>query len=236
MSNHISLTDQVQATPARCNVTNESFRQMMDATPVPVPPNPQLEVPSFFRPSDLFAVKGNRCTVPDYCFIRKNNDRQMLMFADGACTNNGLPDARAGWAVCVGPQRVVKGRLEPSEVGSTGGQTSNRAELQSVIVALGLRAWKGEGFNSIVIASDSEYVVKGYCERLKLWKQRDWKTAIGTNVRNKDLWEALDFTIHSLAKGGVQVLFWRIPREWNEADKYAKEATVSILRCPHDLS
>ena len=193
----------------------------------------EVQNPSLFHPRDLFAVKGNR-NAPAF-FIRKNNDRQMLMFVDGACTNNGLPDARAGWAVCVGPQHIVKGRLEPPEDGSTGGQTSNRAELRSVIVALGLRIWRGEGFNSVVIASDSEYVVKGYCEHLEVWKKRDWKTTVGTDVKNKDLWEALDFVIHSLAKVGVQVLFWRIPREWNEADKYAKEATVSHSSVVHTI-
>ena len=150
------------------------------------------------------------------------------MFVDGTCFDNGKPNARAGWAVCVGPNIVVKGRLEPAVVGSSGGQTSNRAELRSVIVALGLRHWKGEGFKSVVIASDSEYVVKGYCERLIAWKRRGWKTARGTDVVNKDLWEALDEMIQSLAQGGVQVLFWR---ELNEADQYAKQAAVSVSRC-----
>src|SRR5258708_36162609 len=106
----------------------------------------------------------------------------MLMFVDGACIDNGKPNARAGWAVCVGPNIVVKGRLEPGAIASNGGQTNNRAELRSAIVALGLRFWKGEGFKSVVIASDSEYVVKGFCERLAAWKLRGWKTARGTDV------------------------------------------------------
>lgn len=194
------------------------------------------QIPSFkFPPTDLFAVKPNRCTIPGYRFVRKDSKHQMLMFVDGACINNGSPNARAGWAVCLGPNIVVKGRLEPPERGASGGQTSNRAELRSAIVALGLRIWKGEGFSSIVIATDSEYVVKGYCERLETWKQRNWKTARNTNVLNRDLWEALDDKIHDLANQGMQVLFWRIPREWNEADKYAKEAAVSIPRL-HNLS
>jgi ribonuclease HI len=227
MSDHNNLTDQVPANPPRLAMTNEIWEEIMDTTPIPVLPNPQLEVPPSSRPTELFAVKSNRCTLPAYRFIRKDNDRQMLMFVDGACTNNGLPNARAGWAVCVGPNIVVKGRLEPPEVGSSGRQTSNRAELRSVIVALGLRVWKGEGFNSVVIASDSEYVVKGYCEHLAVWKCRDWKTTRGTDVANKDLWEVLDKSVHRLANKGVQVLFWRIPRELNEADKYAKQAAVS---------
>ena len=208
----------------------------MDSTPIPMLENPQLDVPASSRPVDLFAVKLNRCTVPGYRFIRINDQSQMLMFVDGACIDNGKPNARAGWAVCVGPNIVVKGRLEPGAIGSSGGQTSNRAELRSAIVALGLRFWKGEGFKSVVIASDSEYVVKGFCERLTAWKRRGWKTARGTDVANKDLWEVLDEKIQSLAKVGVQVLFWRVSRELNEADQYAKQAAVRIPRSRPNLS
>jgi ribonuclease HI len=234
MSNQ-RLSDQVPSNPPTFTMTNEIWKDIMDLTPVPLPENPQLDVPALSRPIDLFAVKSNRCTLPGYRFIRINDQSQMLMFVDGACSGNGEQNARAGWAVCVGPNIVVKGRLEPAAVGSSGGQTNNRAELRSAIVALGLRYWKGEGFKSVVIASDSEYVVKGYCERLTTWKRRGWKTARGTDVINKDLWEALDEEIQSLAKAGVQVLFWRIPRELNEADQYAKQAAVSISRCRLDL-
>ena len=87
-----------------------------------------------------------------------------------------------------------------------------------------------------MIASDSEYVVKGYCEWLAAWRRRNWRTTRGTDVLNKDLWEVLDGQIHSLAKQGTQVWFWRIPREWNEADKYAKEAAVSFPCCRPDMT
>jgi len=65
---------------------------------------------------------------------------------------------------------------------------------------------------------------------------RNWRTAGGTEVRNKDLWEDLDSQVRRLAEVRVQVLFWRIPWELNEADKYAKEAAVSMLRCRRDPS
>jgi hypothetical protein len=86
---------------------------------------------------------------------------------------------------------------------------------------------KKERFNSVVIASDSEYVVK-CCERLALWEERDWKTAKGTDIINKDLWVTLERGIRSSTMRGVEVLFWRIPREWNE---FEKQAAVSIPRC-----
>ena len=220
MSDHSNLTDQVPDSPPGFPITNEDWS---DFRPVPVLENAQFEVPPGTRPTDLFAVQSNRCTLPGYRFVRKNNKRQMLMFVDGACLSH---DSRAGWAVCLGPQVVVKGRLEPP-----GAQTNSRAELRGAIVALGLRVWKKEGFGSIVIATDSEYVVRGYCEWLSVWRGRNWRTTRGTDVLNRDLWKVLDDQIHSLAREGVQVWFWRIPREWNEADKYARQAVVSIPRC-----
>jgi ribonuclease HI len=42
--------------------------------------------------------------------------------------------------------------------------TSNRAEMLAVINALLIHFWMGEGFERIVIATDSEYVVRGICE------------------------------------------------------------------------
>ncbi|KAM6494654.1 hypothetical protein JOM56_009277 [Amanita muscaria] len=54
-------------------------------------------------------------------------------------------------------------------------------------------------------------------------------TSAGTQVANRDLWSSLDWMVEWVAKDGAQVLFWWIPRRWNEADKYAKEAAVSVL-------
>ncbi|KAM6494650.1 ribonuclease H-like protein [Amanita muscaria] len=212
--NILTLTDQVMSRPAPfCPPTDNTFRYPT----VPVAENPRFDVEPDICPSDLFSVQPNRCTVPGYRFVNKRNPKQMLLFVDGASLGNGTPNARAGWAVCVGPQIVVKDRLG-------GVQTSNRAELRAAIAALGLRVWRGEGFTSVVLATDSEYVVKGFCENMPKWKRRGWRTSAGTQVANKDLWVSLDEKIESLAQGGAQVLFWWIPRRWNEADKYAKEA------------
>ncbi|TGZ78671.1 hypothetical protein EX30DRAFT_373684 [Ascodesmis nigricans] len=65
-------------------------------------------------------------------------------------------------------------------------------------MSLGMRYWPGEGFNNIVLVCDSEHVVKGITEWAPKWMERD---------------EAL-------------VQFWRIPRDLNEEDPYAKEAAA----------
>lgn len=177
-----------------------------------VPPSPQA------KPSDLFHDAINGCSVPAFRIIRKSNKREMLMFIDGSSLGNGTPNARAGYGVKWNKDYHLSRRLE-----GTGPETSNRAELRAAIVALGLRAWDGEGFDKVVLACDSEYVVLGICERIERWKQRGWTTAAGTPVMNKDLWELLLAKLEVLDDRGVLVQFWQIPRELNEADSLAKE-------------
>lgn len=169
-------------------------------------------------PSELFHYAINSCTVPAYRFIRKTNQHEMLIYIDGSCLGNGTPNARAGYGVKWNKDYHLSRRLE-----GTGPETSNRAELRAAIVALGLRIWNGEGFDKVVLACDSEYVVLGICERVQRWKQRGWITSAGTPVANKDLWELLLAKLETLDDHGVMVQFWQIPRELNEADSLAKE-------------
>ena len=176
-------------------------------------------------PSDLFHHAINGGSVPAPRIIRKTNKREMLMFIDGSCLGNGTPNARAGYGVKWSQDSHLAHRLEGTEP-----ETSNRAELRAAIVALGLRAWNGEGFDRVILACDSEYVVLGICDRVQRWKQRAWTTAAGIPVANKDLWESLLAKLEELDDRGIQVQFWRIPRELNEADSLAKEGALDQTR------
>ena len=231
-----TLTDQVPAGPPEYEWGENEIFSFSAA--VPLAENPCFQAPPESRPTDLFAVKPNRCSVPAYRFVRKDDKCQVLLFTAGACVNGSINDARARWAISVGPQSVIKGRLEsPGPEHSNNRQvwqTSNRAELWAVIVALQLRVWKGEGFDTVVIATDSEYVARGYSEWLPVWKQRNWKTARGSEVANKDMWQTLERAVQKVASRGTQVLFWQIPRASNEAYRYVQEAAVRFP-CPITL-
>ncbi|KAK2467368.1 hypothetical protein APHAL10511_000603 [Amanita phalloides] len=233
-NNTTTLTDQLPTCPPDFRMTAKVWSEIMSFKTVAALKDPQFFVRPGIRPTDLFAVQSNRATLPGYRFIRKVNIRQMLLFVGGACIDDEARGARAGWAICVGPGSVIKGRVECPEAETESGQISNRVELQSAIVALSLQSWKGEGFNSVVVATDSKYVVKGYCDWLPLWKRRKWKTESGTDVVNRDDWEALEKKIHMLARNSVRVRFWRVPSEWNEASKYARQATKEDLK-PDDI-
>jgi ribonuclease HI len=110
-------------------------------------------------------------------------------------------------------------------------QTSNRAELRAVIAALMFRSWSADcnrSWRSLVVATDSEYVAINATERIERWEKTGWKRinqqGKTSPIKNQDLWKLLLSVVRQLHGDGVNVAFWRIPREWNQrADKFAKE-------------
>lgn len=164
-------------------------------------------------------------------FLRYTDDYQMLIYCDGACPNNGRAGqpASGGCGFVYGPDDTIKFRLEdkgPTGVPHT--PTSNRAELRAVIGALRYREWGDGGYKSVVIATDSEYVVKGATEWAGIWLQNGWLNSSGQPVVNQDLWKLfLHLVQRYLIRRGVRVLFWHIPRTLNQrADAAAKEAAT----------
>ena len=161
------------------------------------------------------------------------NHDMMMIYTDGACLNNGKtdPPPAAGCAFVFRPDDTGIQEFRLEEHGPTGvaaPQTSNRAELRAVIGALQFRQWGGEGWRELVIATDSEYVVKGATEWVKKWNENGWKTSQGTPVKNRDLWDLFFAEVKRLRETqGLRVLFWRIPRKANEiTDKAAKNAAT----------
>jgi ribonuclease HI len=111
-------------------------------------------------------------------------------------------------------------------------QSSNRAELRAVIAALRFRNWSGEGFRTVVFATDSEYVVEGSTQWARTWVRNNWKTKGKqrdgeSSVKNRDLWEILLGECERAQRSGLAIQFWKIPREWNTlADEGAKKAAA----------
>ncbi|KAI1091706.1 ribonuclease H-like protein [Rostrohypoxylon terebratum] len=187
------------------------------------PPN------STTTPTQLFPVKAIDANSTRY--VNRHDPHVVLVFTDGACLNNGQPDPKAGWAFVYGSEDAGKlatrsGRLETEgPFGDKSIQSSNRAELRAVIAALRFRYWPNEGFSTIVIATDSEYVVEGSTTWAKTWIKKGWKTSGGVEVKNQDLWELLLGEVERWKEDGLSIRFWRIQRDWNQtADAAAKEA------------
>jgi len=102
------------------------------------------------------------------------------IFTDGACSGNPGP---GGWAAIL--------RTDAHEKELSGGEkltTNNRMELTAVI--RGLEALKRE--STVVIHTDSRYVMDGVTQWLARWKRNGWKTSDKKPVKNEDLWRELD--------------------------------------------
>ncbi|KAK8024325.1 ribonuclease H-like domain-containing protein [Apiospora rasikravindrae] len=169
----------------------------------------------------------------DHVYTHRNDPNMLLLFTDGACLNNGQANPKAGWAFVhhagtgpSDPPGVAEGRLESQgPFGDDAIQSSNRAELRAVIAALRFRHWAGENFHTAVIATDSEYVVEGSTAWARTWIRNGWLTSSRQPVKNKDLWEMLLGEVERWKEAGMDIQFWRIPREWNTvADAAAKKA------------
>ena len=176
---------------------------------------------SLFPPSRAIVTRFDR-------FVRRNKPTELLIYTDGACLDNGHANARAGcgfvFSSVPNPASFCTFRLEnKGPTGEVYKPTSNRAELRAVIAALRYRAWDGEGFRSIVIATDSDYVVNGATRWVRSWLKKGWKTSIGAPVKNKDLWQVLLGEAERWSERGVKIQFWWIPRYLNtEADLRAR--------------
>ncbi|KAI4178187.1 MAG: hypothetical protein L6R41_008508 [Letrouitia leprolyta] len=77
-----------------------------------------------------------------------------------------------------------------------------------------------------IVATDSEYVVKGMTEWLPRWKSNNFRTSQNTKPANLDLFLKLDaaLTAEEVAQD-VLIGFWHVAREYKKvADALAKKA------------
>jgi ribonuclease HI len=102
------------------------------------------------------------------------------MYTDGACRGN---PGKGGWGVL-----LRFGAAKKTLYGGEELTTNNRMELTAVIKGL-------EALNkpcSVLVTTDSKYVLSGMTEWMPNWKKRNWKTASKKPVLNVDLWQQLD--------------------------------------------
>ncbi len=103
---------------------------------------------------------------------------------DGACSGN--PGA-GGWGGLI----IFE---DGSKIEIGGGEkhtTNNRMELTAAIKTLEkLKSFKLK--ESFKLRTDSKYLIEGYTNWIKNWKNNGWKTSTGKPVQNADLWRQID--------------------------------------------
>ncbi len=110
--------------------------------------------------------------------------RVVAAACDGACSGNPGP---GGWGSLL--------RFEDGSVQEFGAAdpatTNNRMELKAALVLL--ESLKDLPCHpSLTIRTDSRYVIDGFSKWMAGWKRKGWRTASGSPVLNRELWEALD--------------------------------------------
>lgn len=104
----------------------------------------------------------------------------VTIYTDGACSGNPGP---GGWGSILMYKDIKK---EIS--GSSKNTTNNVMELTAVIEALKLLKHPCK----VDIYSDSSYVVNAFLQGwIYNWIKKNWKTASGDPVKNKELWQEL---------------------------------------------
>ena len=102
-------------------------------------------------------------------------NRKVQIFIDGPCRSD---PSRGGWGVL-----LRSGKIEKELWGGEPYKTTNRVELASAI--RGLEAQNRA--SSIMLATDSPYVLKGVSDWAK-----GWKNASRQPVKNRGLWKRLN--------------------------------------------
>lgn len=110
----------------------------------------------------------------------------MRVFTDGACSHNGKPGAKAGYAVWFPdhPDWSISKRVPNDQ-----SQTNQRGELSAIHEAVKILTEKGYLDEDIVIYTDSDYSINCLTKWLPGWKSRNWKTSEGKDVLHRDLIE-----------------------------------------------
>ena len=116
-----------------------------------------------------------------------DKNKEIVVFTDGSSRGNPGP---GGWGAVL----VLSG--EKRKVVEMGGMdkltTNNRMEMTAVIEVLKyITDLYKDNFYSVVIYTDSRYLIKGIKEWVKLWEKNNWKKKDGESVKNEDLWRKL---------------------------------------------
>ncbi|MCY4149390.1 MAG: ribonuclease HI [Gammaproteobacteria bacterium] len=108
---------------------------------------------------------------------------KVVIYTDGACRGNPGP---GGWGAL-----LISGKHRKELTGGDRHTTNNRMEMMASIEALKALRQKSD----VDLYTDSKYLKDGIEKWLPAWKKNNWQTRQRQPVKNRDLWESLDYLI-----------------------------------------
>lgn len=152
----------------------------------------------------------------------------VVVTVDGACRNNGKPNARAAIGVFVGPQCSYNHRQLLHAV-----TTNQVAELRASLMGLEkakelmLSGELEHGLKHLIIKSDSAYLVNAVTDWIYHWEFSGYKNFRGPRVDNAVLLGELLAKTMELERCNVEVMFWQVPREMNRQEGALANAALN---------
>ncbi len=148
---------------------------------------------------------------------RKEEEKPHVeIFCDGACSGN--PGVGGYGAILRHGKRVKEiSGCDPMT-------TNNRMEMLAAIAAL-------EELKkpcSVTVTTDSNYLVKGMTEWIKVWIKNNWKNSQKKEVLNKDLWERL---LKASERHNIQWIWIKGHNGHPENERCHEIAQEAIKRC-----
>ncbi len=142
--------------------------------------------------------------------------KQYIVYADGACSNNQDSKTRVG-AYAGAIFTPINGTTYKKDVcDKVNGATNNQMELMAVIESLkAIISIDPSDTPEVKIYSDSQYVIKGITSWLPNWRVNCWKTSGKKEVKNKEMWFALDDLLSKFSKYAFEKVEAHSNDEWN---------------------
>jgi ribonuclease HI len=108
------------------------------------------------------------------------NLKEVIIYCDGSCKGNPGPGGWASILIYRGKRKILTGFARET--------TNNIMELTCAVRAL--EALKEPC--TVVVYSDSTYLVKGMTEWIQNWKEKQWKNSQKKLIKNIEIWQQLD--------------------------------------------
>ena len=142
----------------------------------------------------------------------------MELYTDGSCLNNPGAGGFCGYGIR-GDTVVFK------TCGCESKTTNNIMEMKAVIH--GIQKATKNGWTEYTIYTDSQYVLNGATKWINGWQKKGWKTATGSDVKNKQLW----IELNKLLTPGIKFKWVKAHNgnKWNEkVDTVARDCARLI--------
>lgn len=164
---------------------------------------------------------------------------KFLIACDGSC-NNAKPE-HGGWGFVASPESnstFDESMLIKRSGYVLGPTTNNLCEMEALLQSLlFIKEHFADKQCEFEVLSDSEYVVRGYNERMQNWLRNGWRNSTGP-VKNLDKWKAL-IDLKNELNHFVKVVWVRghNGNMLNEiSDKLANEGRLSYKSVVEDIA